>query len=124
MTFLRLTSDLIWLFLSLMLYHNVLFQAFQNAGLDLLQPDVAEVKVIPGIPGIAEAYHLDKKEVGLLFLGLVPITLASQVISLILLFDVEMVYGLSTVMFELVGQVVFSKTAVKFSCCITCLHDL
>ncbi|KAG0581543.1 hypothetical protein KC19_4G259800 [Ceratodon purpureus] len=39
-----------------------LAQAFQNAGLDLLQPDVAEVKVIPGIPGIAEAYHLDKKE--------------------------------------------------------------
>ena len=43
------------------------FQAFQKAGLDFLQPDIPEVQQNPGIPSIAEAYHLDKKEVCLIF---------------------------------------------------------
>lgn len=48
------------------------FQTLQKAGLELLQPDVdvqEVVREIPRLPGIAEAYHLDKKEVGLIFLG-------------------------------------------------------
>lgn len=60
-----------WLFLSFDAVPQCFsFQAVQDAGLELLEPEVADVQVvvvIPGIPGIAEAYYLDKKEVGLLF---------------------------------------------------------
>lgn len=50
---------------SLLMLFRVFFQAIQKAGIEALQPDVA---VVPGIPGLAEAYYLseaDNKKVGL-----------------------------------------------------------
>ena len=77
------------------------FQAIQEAGLDLLQPDAevkveeVDIKLIPTVPGIAEAYLLDTKEVRVN-------------ISSVSLFKMELVYGFSCGdVLEVVQQLLF-----------------